>query len=191
MTAAHATIGEGPPVILLGDRPQMWNELLPLLEPWMRAIVPADPETAQDLVGELGLEDFAVVGQGEAGVHAQRLAAAGSVKTMILLGTPEAPGVDLHELDIPTFLLWGEDDDVVPIAVAERMSDALDFSTLALIPECGHDPLADDGPTAIPLIYEFLRMRFLGKSHGHAEEIGEGGAVPVQILTHRPDPSQL
>jgi hypothetical protein len=72
------------------------------------------------------------------------------------------------------------------------MSDAMDFSTLALIPECGHDSLADDGPTAIPLIYEFLRMRYLGKSHGHAETQEEvGGPIPVQILTHRPDPSQL
>jgi pimeloyl-ACP methyl ester carboxylesterase len=185
----HTSIGEGPPVLLLGERPGMWNELLPLLEPWMTAIVPAEPAESADLVRALELETFAVVGQGEGGVAAQQLAATGNVKTLILLGSPEAPGVNLNDVDIPAFLLWGEDDDVVPISTAERMSDALDVSTLALIPDCGHDPLADDAPTAIPLVYEFLRLRYLGKSHGHAEETG--GPIPVQVLTHRPDPSQL
>lgn len=182
---------ELPPVLLLADRGRknMWSELTPLLEPWMRSIVPANSADATELLEELGIQEFAVVGFGEGGVVAQELAP--RAKTLILLGSPEAPGVDLHELDLPAFLLWGEDDTVVPVETAERMSDALEYSTLALIPECGHDPITDDAATAVPLVYEFLRMRYLGKSHGHAEgddghDHESGGPVPVEILTHRP-----
>lgn len=187
--------GEGPAVLLIhgsDSTPAMWEELVPLLVPWMRVIVPdfRDSGGAHDraagtrkLLAALGVEEFAAAGHDTGGEVAQILALQGGVKTLVLFGCePAAPIEELEQLEMPAFLLWGEDDEIVPHAVAERLSDALDASTLALIPGCGHSPMEEDIGTAGPLVYEFLRARFLGRSHGHAE-----GAVPIEVLTHRPE----
>jgi pimeloyl-ACP methyl ester carboxylesterase len=152
----------------------------------MRVLIPESADEAHALLDELGIEEFAAVGLGSEGSVAMELALAGGLraKTLVLLGTPEIPGAELSSLkDLPAFFLWGEDDDVVPPEVAERMANAMDFSTLALIPDCGHNPLESDSATALPLIYEFLRMRYLGRTHGHTSE---EGPVKIEILTHPP-----
>ncbi|MEX0834124.1 MAG: alpha/beta hydrolase [Actinomycetota bacterium] len=189
--------GEGSVVVLLhgsDSSSAMWKELVPLLVPWMRVIVPdfGDSADARDraaavreLLEELQVtEEFAAAGHDSGGDVAQILALEGGVKTLVLFGCkPAAPIEELERLEMPAFLLWGEDDEIVPHAVAEGLSDALDASTLALIPGCGHSPIEEDIATAGPLVYEFLRARFLGRSHGHSEE-----PIPIEVLTQRPEP---
>jgi 2-hydroxymuconate-semialdehyde hydrolase len=85
---------------------------------------------------------------------------------------------DLAALDIPTFLIWGEDDPFFPSELAERLQEAMEGSTLALLPGCSHF-ITDDAPTTVgPLIHEFLRTRYLGRSHTHGE--------PVPVFLKRP-----
>ncbi|MFN2543887.1 MAG: alpha/beta fold hydrolase [Actinomycetota bacterium] len=75
---------------------------------------------------------------------------------------------ELAALDLPTLLVWGEDDPFVPVDVAERLNDLLPGSTLALLPGCSHF-VTEDAPQAIvPIVYEWLRAKFLGEAHGHA-----------------------
>ncbi len=54
----------------------------------------------------------------------------------------------LPELDVPTLVLHGADDPLIPIAVAERASRLLRNARLEIIPDCGHlAPL--DRPEAV------------------------------------------
>lgn len=83
----------------------------------------------------------------------------------------------LGRLETPVFLLWGEDDALVPVAAAERLQEAMPSATLAVLPGCGH-LLPEDAPETIaPLVAEWLRVRYLGVGHHH----DAGGPVAVSI----------
>jgi pimeloyl-ACP methyl ester carboxylesterase len=73
----------------------------------------------------------------------------------------------LAALQIPTLVLWGERDELVPAWLAERLGDVLPMATVALLPGCGHLVLEDAPDTAIPLVFQYLRSRYLGKPHTH------------------------
>lgn len=82
----------------------------------------------------------------------------------------------LAELEIPALVLWGEDDRFIPAEIAERLGDALPMATIALLPGCGHLVLDDAPETVAPLIFQYLRGRYLGTPHVH-----EPGPVTVQL----------
>ena len=88
----------------------------------------------------------------------------------------------LAALDVPALVLWGEEDPFLPVALAERLGEVLDGSTVALLPGCGH-LVGEDAPETVgALVYQFLRSRFLGEGHGHSAD----GPVPV-FLERPPD----
>jgi 2-hydroxymuconate-semialdehyde hydrolase len=89
---------------------------------------------------------------------------------------------ELATLDVPTLIIWGEDDPFLPSELAERLGDAIPFSTVALLPGCSHFITEDAPQTVGPLVYEFLRLRYLGESHGHGPPTG-----PVRVFLVRPD----
>ena len=98
-----------------------------------------------------------------------------------VLGSFDGKGlVDLEprlaELEIPALVLWGEDDAFVPATLAEALGDALPMATIALLPDCGHFLLEDAAETAVPLVFQYLRSRYLGTPHVH-----EAGTVTVQL----------
>jgi 2-hydroxymuconate-semialdehyde hydrolase len=96
---------------------------------------------------------------------------------------------DLAALGVPAMVLWGEEDSFLPAALAERLGDVFDGSMVALLPGCGH-LVTEDAPTTVaPLLYQFLRLRYLGESHGHAD--GGTGPVPVPVFLHRPTDEDL
>jgi pimeloyl-ACP methyl ester carboxylesterase len=75
----------------------------------------------------------------------------------------------------PVFLLWGEDDPYTPVALAERLGDAIPAATLGVVPDSGHFLLEDAFDSVGVLIYEYLRSRYLGAPHGHE------GVVMLQL----------
>jgi pimeloyl-ACP methyl ester carboxylesterase len=89
---------------------------------------------------------------------------------------------ELAGLDIPALIIWGEEDPYLPAELAERLGDAIPFSTVALLPGCSHYVTEDAPQTVGPLVYEFLRLRYLGESHGHGPYGG-----PVRVFLERPD----
>ena len=127
----------GDPILLLlhdaGRSSDQWKEFLPLLGSRFRVITPdlprGDESAAIDVVrGALGGERYGVIGHGTGGSLAQVLAAEGGVDAMVLLDAPRAPDADdgiLASFDFPVLLLWGEDDAVVPVSVAEELNDAI------------------------------------------------------------------
>ena len=84
-------------------------------------------------------------------------------------------------------MLWGEEDSFLPVALAERLGDVFDGSMVALLPGCGHLVTEDAPQTVAPLLYEFLRLRYLGESHQHPE----GPTGPVPVFLHRPTDQDL
>jgi pimeloyl-ACP methyl ester carboxylesterase len=191
--SASVDVGEGKAVVLLhGDPPstESWRQLAPVLASVMRVVVPEGD--VRGSLRELGVERFAVIAHGEGGATAQLLAAADDVAALVLIGSvtsetrPQLQEAEarLAEREIPILLIWGEDDDVVPAEEAERLADRLPTSTLALVPGHSHDVLETAPETVAPLVFEYLRSRYVGGRHGHPEP---GGPVPI-ALTHRPDP---
>lgn len=92
---------------------------------------------------------------------------------------------ELAALGLPAFVVWGEDDAFLSVELAERLGESLGYSMVALLPGCGHFVGEDAWQTVGPLLYEFLRLRYLKDSHGHVEP------GPVPVFLERPTPEQL
>ncbi len=279
---AYTDVGEGPPALLLHGYPTssfLWRRETWLLAQRMRVIAPdllgygesdkpADRDISEpaqagyvgELLGQLGIEEAALVGHGLGGAVAQLLALGGTIRVpaLVLLDsacfglcptvgvrmlqavTPEQenqtfvedivraafdlgvsnrqhldeevlrsylrpwlddPGAlfratraitgsdlvgredELAGMNIASLLIWGEDDPFIPSELGERLQDLMPASTLALLPGCSHF-ITDDAPHTVgPLVYEYLRSRYLEESHAHWQP---GGPVPV-FLERPPD----
>lgn len=186
-----------PLLVLLHDEGRsadQWREFVPLLESRFRVIAPNLPagetEAKLDhLRSEIDGARCGVIGHGTGGALAQALAAGGGVDAMVLLDAPRAPGVrdqDLASFDFPVLLLWGEDDEVVPVSIAEALNDAIATSTLGLLPGCGHDLTEEAAATIAPMILEYLRARYLKVSHGHDADHAHEGVVRIQLERRPP-----
>jgi pimeloyl-ACP methyl ester carboxylesterase len=88
------------------------------------------------------------------------------------------------ELEIPAFVLWGEDDAFLPAELAERLGDALPWASVALLPGCGHFLLEDAPETVAPLIVQWLRTQYLRLPQVHAHD---DGAVTVELGRRPPE----
>jgi pimeloyl-ACP methyl ester carboxylesterase len=83
---------------------------------------------------------------------------------------------DLAALEIPVFLLWGEDDPFTPAESGDRLNDLIPRSSLALLPGCGHF-LPEEAPqTVVPLVFEYLRGTYAGIAHVH-----EAGPTRIEL----------
>jgi hypothetical protein len=120
---------------------------------------------------------FAVVGHGEGGRKAQLLALDGGAGALVLISSEilTQREADLAALNMPVFLLWGEDDDVHPVENAYRLDTMLTNSTLTLIPECGH-MLPEQAPDQVgALLLEWLRQHWLRLAPGERGGANRGG----------------
>ncbi|HEY3208994.1 MAG TPA: alpha/beta hydrolase [Actinomycetota bacterium] len=86
---------------------------------------------------------------------------------------------ELGALDIPTFVIWGEEDPFLDAALGERLGETIPASTVALLPGCSHFVNEDAPQTVGPLIYEYLRSRYLGVQGGSNNERSEAAADPL------------
>jgi pimeloyl-ACP methyl ester carboxylesterase len=187
---------EAPLLLLLHDAGRssdQWREFVPLLESRFRVIapdLPDDERSAIDLLrGTLGDRRCGVIGHGTGGSLAQDLAAEGRIEAMVLLDAPRAAEADdrvLASFDFPILLLWGEEDAVVPVSVAEELNDAIATSTLGLLPGCGHDITDEAAATIAPMILEYLRARYLKAPHGHGPDPAHDGVVRIQLERRPP-----
>jgi pimeloyl-ACP methyl ester carboxylesterase len=60
------------------------------------------------------------------------------------------------ELDVPTLLLWGEADRVVPLWVAEELERRIPDARLEVMTECGHIPPEEKPEESLEIIMDFL-----------------------------------
>ncbi len=62
----------------------------------------------------------------------------------------------LSQLDVPTLLIWGQNDIVTPPEVAEEFRDRMPDARLHFIDECGHAPMIEHPDQFDALTLEFL-----------------------------------
>jgi pimeloyl-ACP methyl ester carboxylesterase len=123
-------------------------------------------------LGEPTAEPCAAIGMRAGARDALALAAAGRTAALVLLHPIAEP---VAGIDVPTLILWGEDDHENPQERAEAIHETIDSSSLGILPGCGAGLLEDAPQTVIPLVVEYLRSTYLHAPHGHA------GVVPIQI----------
>jgi pimeloyl-ACP methyl ester carboxylesterase len=171
--------GEGPAVVLLhgrGSTSDEWRDLGTLLATRFRVIAPdGDPV---EVLEELGDDRLAVIGERDGVMTALRL---GPRAEALVLIAPTALPADLPVVDAPVLIFAGEDDPVAP-GVAEALNEAIPTSTLGLLPGVGHDVIGEAALTIFPMVYEYLRARYLAEPHGHEAE----GVVRIQLERRPP-----
>jgi fermentation-respiration switch protein FrsA (DUF1100 family) len=57
---------------------------------------------------------------------------------------------------MPTLLIWGARDAIVPVEHGHRAHDAMPGSRLEIFPDAGHFPFHTDPPRFVGLLEEFL-----------------------------------
>lgn len=62
----------------------------------------------------------------------------------------------LNTVTVPTFILWGREDKVIPLKVGELLHQAIPNSTLEIIEQCGHIPQEEKPDETIARISKFL-----------------------------------
>ncbi|HEV7683421.1 MAG TPA: alpha/beta hydrolase [Pyrinomonadaceae bacterium] len=62
-----------------------------------------------------------------------------------------------RSITVPTLILWGREDKVIPLRVGELLHNLLPNSTLEVIEECGHIPQEEKPEETISLISNFLK----------------------------------
>ena len=67
----------------------------------------------------------------------------------------QAP-VDTTRLDLPTLIMWGKEDAVIPVSVADQFANALENTTLVIYENVGHVPMEEIPARSAEDIISFL-----------------------------------
>jgi pimeloyl-ACP methyl ester carboxylesterase len=62
------------------------------------------------------------------------------------------------KISVPTLILWGRHDKIIPLKVGELLSQALPNSVLEIFEECGHIPQEEQPQKTIARIFTFLGL---------------------------------
>jgi pimeloyl-ACP methyl ester carboxylesterase len=85
--------------------------------------------------------------------------------TVVRLGYPRFLDPDLakwlHRIDVPTLLLWGAQDGLVPVAFGEAYRKAIPGAKLVVIPAAGHAPFEEQPDAFLQAFGAFLAERAL------------------------------
>ena len=127
---------------------------------WLFAAVPKRPLIRQVLRSVVH-DPSGVTGE-QVEAYAEPLGKASHRLALIKTACSIVPG-DIRELntrfseiDVPTLLLWGRQDRVVPLWVGERLCEVMPCATLEVLEDCGHLP-AEERPTdSLEIVTAFL-----------------------------------
>lgn len=63
----------------------------------------------------------------------------------------------LHRLTVPTPIVWGEDDALIPVGYAKEFGAAIKGSRVEIVRNCGHIPQAEQMEATLAIVRDFLR----------------------------------
>ena len=83
------------------------------------------------------------------------------VQTARRLDTKDADrvGACCRAITVPTLILWGREDGIVPLEIGERLHEAIGTSELVVLDACGHIPHEEKPAETLKFIEDFLRAR--------------------------------
>jgi pimeloyl-ACP methyl ester carboxylesterase len=61
-----------------------------------------------------------------------------------------------NSITVPVLLIWGEQDDIVPLAVGRRLAGNIPHAELVVVPDCGHVPQEECPSQTIEAMESFL-----------------------------------
>lgn len=141
-----------PPFVWLSHRPRIASALLRLagaerVVRWtMRSVVHDPGAVTEDQVAE----------------YARPWATREGRRAALAVGRQIVPD-DLDErtsaystLDIPTLLLWGDDDRVVPLSIGKRLKRDLPYARLEVLKDCGHVAVEEHPEVSLRMVEDFL-----------------------------------
>jgi pimeloyl-ACP methyl ester carboxylesterase len=132
---------------------------------------PAAPEAnVQELVGGLeAMPDAVIEMLAGLAVPKESTEAAEKFKAMVhrvggkvgatqarALGSRAEVTSRLGALRMPTLVIWGEADQIVPASVGRALADALPHAHFHVLPDCGHLPTLEEPAACAELFFEFL-----------------------------------
>jgi pimeloyl-ACP methyl ester carboxylesterase len=59
-------------------------------------------------------------------------------------------------IEVPTLILWGRQDKIIPLEIGERLHQTMPNSQFAVIDECGHNPHEEKPDDTVSIISSFL-----------------------------------
>jgi len=62
----------------------------------------------------------------------------------------------LHQLKVPTLLIWGQQDNITPPFVGEKFAELIEKSELHFLNECGHAPMMEKPADFNSILQDFL-----------------------------------
>jgi pimeloyl-ACP methyl ester carboxylesterase len=61
------------------------------------------------------------------------------------------------KIEVPTLIIWGREDKIIPLENGERLHQAIRNSQLVVIERCGHDPPDEQPEKVIEIMHKFLK----------------------------------
>jgi len=116
----------------------------------------ATPDAVIDMLAGLVVHKTATEAASAFRAMAQRVGgAAGAAQARALAGRTDLTA-HLGTLPVPTLLLWGKDDALVPNAVGRSLADEMPHAHFHMLDGCGHLPTLEKPAEAAALFAEFL-----------------------------------
>ncbi len=117
----------------------------------------ATPAAVVDMLAGLVVHKPAVAQAAVFKAMAQRVGGSrGAAQARALSARREAES-RLGTLTMPTLVLWGEQDALVPVAVGQALASALPHAQFEVLPECGHLPTLEKPTESAALFAELLK----------------------------------
>jgi pimeloyl-ACP methyl ester carboxylesterase len=61
-----------------------------------------------------------------------------------------------NKIDVPALIIWGAEDEVIPVGIGLRLEKALPQARMKVFPECGHVPQEEKPEDTLKLLKDFL-----------------------------------
>lgn len=63
----------------------------------------------------------------------------------------------LHRITVPTLIIWGDDDQVLPVSYGAAYRDLIPLSSMEVIAECGHLPHVEKAQAFVQKVVHFTQ----------------------------------
>jgi pimeloyl-ACP methyl ester carboxylesterase len=65
----------------------------------------------------------------------------------------------IKELKMPTLIIWGKQDELIPITVGEQFHQDLENDTMVVFKDLGHTPMEEDPERTVKVLIDFLKKK--------------------------------